>query len=111
MKPWFNGKLDYSPPVYDFAGRGYPLIGGRLDYVGGRSVAALVYARRQHVINVVLWPVARGGAQAPATQTRQGYHLLHWNTSAYVYWVASDLGPAELREFSQVLQRADSAAP
>jgi len=111
VKPWFNGKLDYSPPVYDFAGRGYPLIGGRLDYVGGRSVAALVYARRQHVINVVLWPTARGGAQAPATQTRQGYHLLHWNTSAYVYWVASDLGPAELREFSQLLQRADSAAP
>ena len=111
VKPWFNGKLDYSPPVYDFAGRGYPLIGGRLDYVGGRSVAALVYARRQHVINVVLWPTARGGAQAPATQTRQGYHLLHWNTSAYVYWVASDLGLAELREFSQLLQRTDSAAP
>ena len=111
VKPWFNGKLDYSPPVYDFAGRGYPLIGGRLDYVGGSSVAALVYARRQHMINVVLWPTARSRAQGPATQTRQGYHLLHWNTSAYVYWVVSDLGLVELREFSQLLQEADSARP
>ena len=112
VKPWFNGKLDYSPHVYDFAGRGFPLIGGRLDYVGGRSVAALVYGRRQHVINVVLWPpsAARGGAGAPSTRTRQGYHLLHWNTSAYAYWVVSDLGLAELREFAQLLQQADSAA-
>ena len=111
VKPWFNGKLDYSPPVYDFAGRGYPLLGGRLDYVGGRSVAALVYGRRQHVINVVLWPTARGGALGPTTQTRQGYHVLHWNTPAYAYWVVSDLGLTELREFSRLLQQADSAAP
>ncbi len=111
VKPWFNGKLDYSPPVYDFAGRGYPLIGGRLDYVGGRPVAALVYSRRQHVINVFLWPTARGGALGPTTQTRQGYHVLHWNTPAYAHWVVSDLSLTELREFSQLLQQADSAAP
>ena len=111
VKPWFNGKLDYSPPVYDFAGRGYPLIGGRLDYVGSRPVAALVYSRRQHVINVVLWPTARGGALGPTTQTRQGYHVLHWNTPAYAYWVVSDLGVIEMREFARLLQQADSAAP
>ena len=111
VKPWFNGRLDYSPPVYDFAGRGYPLTGGRLDYVGDRPVAALVYSRRQHVINVVLWPTARGGALGPTTQTRQGYHLLHWNTPAYAYWVVSDLGLTELREFSRLVQQADSAAP
>jgi len=109
VKPWFNGKLDYSPPVNDFAGRGYPLLGGRLEYVDGRSVSALVYGRRQHIINVLLWPSERGVAGA-ATQTRQGYHVLHWVTPDYTYWVVSDLGLAELRDFEQLLQQADSAA-
>ena len=109
VKPWFNGKLDYSPPVYDFAGRGYPLLGGRLEYVGGRPVGALVYGRRQHLINVLLWPSDRGAAGA-ATETRQGYHVLHWATPDYTYWAVSDLGLAELREFEQLLQQADSAA-
>ena len=110
VKPWFNGKLDYSPPVYDFAGKGYPLIGGRLDYVGGREVAALVYGRRRHLISVFLWPENRGGPSAPATVTRQGYHLLRWSTPDYNYWVASDLGLPELRDFATLLQRGDSAA-
>jgi anti-sigma factor RsiW len=110
VKPWFNGKVDFSPPVYDFAGRGYPLIGGRLDYVGGRSVAALVYGRRQHVISVLLWPTVRGPAAALATQTRQGYHLLRWTTPDYAYWVVSDLGAAELQDFAQLMRQADSAA-
>ena len=110
VKPWFNGKLDFSPAVYDFAGRGYPLIGGRLDYLGGRPVAALVYGRRQHLINVFLWPVAQQGpADERATTTRQGYHLLHWTTPEYTYWVVSDLGIAELREFAQLVRGADSA--
>ena len=106
VKPWFNGRLDYSPPVYDFAGRGYPLLGGRLDYVDGRSVAALVYGRRQHMISVFLWPAGRGSA-GPATRTRQGYHELHWSAGDYTYWVVSDLGLAELRDFAQLLRQAD----
>jgi anti-sigma factor RsiW len=108
VKPWFNGRLDYSPPVYDFAGRGYPLLGGRIDYVGGRAVAALVYGRRQHVINVLLWPAASGPAGGPSTRTRHGYHELHWTTGDYTYWVVSDLGLAELQEFAQLLRQADS---
>jgi anti-sigma factor RsiW len=108
VKPWFNGRLDFSPPVSDFAGVGYPLLGGRLDYVAGRAVAALVYGRRQHLINVFLWPAARGPAVAPATRTQQGYHLLHWATTDYTYWVVSDLGLAELHDFTRLVQRADS---
>ena len=111
VKPWFNGKLDFSPPVYDFAGRGFPLIGGRLDYVGGRPVAALVYGRRRHVINVLLWPATRGSVGGPpSVATRQGYHLLQWTTPDYAYWVVSDLGITELRDFAQLVQQADSAA-
>jgi anti-sigma factor (TIGR02949 family) len=110
VKPWFNGKLDFSPPVYDFAGRGFPLIGGRLEYVGGRPVAALVYGRRQHVINVFLWPAERGPTGGRPATTRQGYHLLHWTTPAYTYWVASDLGLPELRDFAALLERGDSVA-
>ena len=92
VKPWFNGKLDYSPSVYDFAGQGYPLVGGRLDYVADRAVAALVYGRRQHVISVFLWPRERGPTGGPPAVTRQGYHMLHWTAPDYAYWVVSDLG-------------------
>ncbi len=110
VKPWFNGRLDFSPPVYDFAGRGYPLLGGRLEYVGERKVAALVYGRRKHVINVFLWPADAGMALGPAAATRHGYHLLHWNGADFTYWVVSDLGTTELQEFAGLLKDADSAA-
>jgi anti-sigma factor RsiW len=109
VKPWFNGRLDFSPPVHDFGGQGYPLLGGRLDYVDGRTVAALTYGRRQHLINVFLWPATRSPADGPSTRDRQGYHLLHWTTPEYTYWVASDLGATELHEFAQWLRQADSA--
>jgi anti-sigma factor RsiW len=109
VKPWFNGKLDFSPPVHDFSGRGYPLLGGRLDYLNGRPVAALVYGRRQHLINVFLWPAA-GPVGGGAPLVRQGYHLLHWTTPEYAYWVASDLGLSELTDFVGLLQLGDSAA-
>ena len=110
VKPWFNGKLDFSPPVHDFAAQGYPLLGGRLDYVGGRTIAVLTYQRRQHVINVFVWPANRAPNATPAARDRQGYHELHWSTPEYDYWVVSDLAPAELREFMGLLQRADVQA-
>ncbi len=100
VKPWFNGRVDFSPPVYDFSRLGYPLLGGRLEYLDGRAVAALVYGRRRHLIGLHRVPVARpGGGRAAAapTRTQQGYHLLHWTTiSDHTHWVVSDLGPPEL---------------
>ena len=110
VKPWFNGRLDYSPPVYDFSGRGYPLLGGRLDYVRNRPVAALVYGRRQHLINVFLWPAADPLKAGPAKEDRRGYHLRHWTAPDYTYWVVSDLGATELDEFVGLLQQAEAAS-
>ena len=109
VKPWFNGKLDYSPPVYDFSGRGYPLLGGRLDYLDRRSVAALVYGRRQHLINVFMWPRHEETSET-GQLARQGYHLLQWATPEYAYWVVSDLGLPELKDFVRLVQLGDSAA-
>ena len=109
VKPWFDGKLDFSPPVHDFSGRGYPLLGGRLDYLNGRPVAALVYGRRRHVINVFLWPAAGPEGVGRPVEMR-GYHILHWATPDLAYWVASDLGLSELTDFAELLRLGDSAA-
>ena len=109
VKPWFNGKLDFSPPVHDLAARGYPLLGGRLDYVNGRSVAVLVYGRRQHLINVFVWPAMPGQGDGTDLRVRQGYHLRHWSTPDYTYWAASDLNRTELQDFVRLLQQSDSA--
>jgi anti-sigma factor RsiW len=109
VKPWFDGRLDFSPPVHDFAGRGFPLLGGRLDYLNGRPVAALVYGRRQHVVSVFLWPADRPNRGAPPLE-RRGYHVLHWATPEFAYWVTSDIGLAELTDFAGMLRLADSTA-
>src|SRR5690348_17278616 len=106
VKPWFNGRLDYSPPVYDLAPRGFPLVGGRLDYVGSRAVAALVYQRRKHLINVFVWPEERSSERETET-TMQGYHVLHWTRAGMTYWAVSDLNVDELREFARLVQEMD----
>ena len=103
VKPWFAGKLDFSPPVTDFAPVGYPLIGGRLDYLEGHPVAALVYQRNKHVINVFVWPVAGGEERLEPAVTRQGFHVIHATHAAMAYWVVSDLNAEELGGFARML--------
>lgn len=103
VRPWFTGKLDFSPPAVDLAARGFPLLGGRVDYVGGRPVAVLVYGRRRHVINVFVAPAARDAADASGA-TRRGYHVLGWRRGDLRYWAVSDLSRAELGEFARQLR-------
>ena len=100
VKPWFNGKLDFSPEVRDFAAQGFPLIGGRIDYVGGHPVAALVYQRRKHIINVFTWPSAAAGGGRELD--RNGYHVVDWNVSGMTWWAVSDLNAGELRQFENL---------
>ena len=104
VKPWFDGKLDFAPAVTDFAGQGFPLVGGRLDYLDNRPVAALIYKRQQHVINVFIWPSPGAGATSATTVTRQGYHIVHWVQSDMTYWAVSDLNDSELLDFVRLLQ-------
>jgi anti-sigma factor RsiW len=104
VKPWFEGKLDYSPPVKDLAGEGFPLVGGRLDYLQSRPVAVLVYQRRKHSINLFVWPSAPSDEAAPEQVTRQGFHMVHWTSSKMTFWAVSDLNEGELQEFVRLFQ-------
>ena len=104
VKPWFEGKLDFSPVVADLTAEGFPLVGGRLDYLDHRPVAALVYRRRQHVINLFIWPASRQ-VGAETIRQYQGYTLQHWTAAGMTYWAVSDLNDSELREFVRLVQQ------
>jgi anti-sigma factor RsiW len=99
VKPWFQGKLDYAPPVIDLEAEGFPLLGGRVEHVAGAPVAALAYASRRHIVNVFVWPA--DGEHAPQSTQRSGFNLLHWSDGAMQVWVVSDLDAVEMERFGQ----------
>jgi anti-sigma factor (TIGR02949 family) len=102
VKPWFDGKLDFAPPVHDFVNEGFPLQGGRLDVVHGRTVAVLVYARRKHLINVFVWPTSEPDSE-PLSGSQLGYHWTDWRKSGMEMCAVSDVAPADLAELQHLL--------
>jgi anti-sigma factor RsiW len=104
VKPWFAGRLDFAPVVEDLTAEGFPLAGARLDYVGDRRVAALVYRRRLHVASVFMWPSADGTERTPRELVHKGYNVLTWTRSGMVYWAVSDLSIGELHQLQAYLK-------
>ena len=107
VKPWFAGKLDFAPTVADVSAEGFPLVGGRLDYLDHRPVAAVVYQCRQHMINLFIWPSERATDDGLRSATYQGYQVVHWNQIGTAYWAISDLNASELRHFTQLIRGAE----
>jgi anti-sigma factor RsiW len=104
VKPWFAGKLDFSPPVADLSAEGFLLVGGRLDYAADRPVAALVYRKGEHVINLFVWPTASTRELGEAADARQGYNLLSWTRGQTNFWAISDVNAAELQRFAGLVR-------
>jgi anti-sigma factor RsiW len=102
VKPWFDGKLDFSPPVQDFGAQGFPLQGGRIDVVHGQTVAALVYVRREHFVNVFMWP-ADEKDRAPSSGSQQGYQWLEWRKGGMEFCAVSDAAPSALEQLRSLL--------
>ncbi len=102
VKPWFDGKLDFAPPVKDFTDEGFPLVGGRLDVLGGKSIAALVYGRRKHFVNVFVWPTHEADLAAQAPGSRQGYQWVYWRHQGMEFCAVSDVSASDLLELAQL---------
>lgn len=101
VKPWFDGKLEFSPPVRDFVDQGFPLQGGRLDVVRGRAIAALVYGRRKHLVSAFIWPTGEQNA-SPRAGSRQGYQWISWRKGGMEFWVVSDVAPSDLEQLQRL---------
>jgi anti-sigma factor RsiW len=104
VKPWFNGKIDFAPPVVDLAPQGFPLVGGRVDYLQGRVVAALVYRRNKHVINLFIRPAQSGPRWPVSTAAHDGYSLIRWTEDGLEFWAVSDVEPKELVALRQAFR-------
>jgi anti-sigma factor RsiW len=105
VKPWFDGKIDFAPDVRDLSTDGFPLIGGRLEYLDGKNVVGLVYQRNRHPINVFIMPTNTDRNTSPSAVTRRGYNVLSWTHNQMKYWAVSDLNETELRRFTELLAR------
>ena len=106
VKPWFAGRVDFSPTVVDLVNDGFPLVGGRLDYIDHRTAAAMVYKRREHVINVFVWPQAGGSPSHVTRSDARGYHVISWTRDGVAVWIVSDLALVELDDFARKLDAA-----
>lgn len=102
VKPWFQGRLDYAPPVFDLSAEGFPLVGGRIERVRGDTVAALAYRSDRHVIDLFVWPSE--AHTAPTSSVRKGFNVLHWADGSMQYWAVSDLERAHMEHFGQLLR-------
>jgi anti-sigma factor RsiW len=103
VKPWFTDKLDYSPTVYDFAPEGYALLGGRLDYMSQRPVAAMAYQHKKHLLNLFVWPDKEHNNAPQVNSSRQGYQMIHWTQDGMRYWLISDVNAQDLGDFKRML--------
>ena len=106
VKPWFDGKLDLAPPVVDLAKAGFPLVGGRLDYIDHRPVAALVYRHDKHLINLFVMPATGAATAATDVTLIRGYEVLRWSAGGMDFWAVSDLNPGELKAWHEALTAA-----
>jgi anti-sigma factor RsiW len=109
VKPWFDARLDFSPPVKDLASDGFPLVGGRLDHLEGREVAALIYQRREHFINVFVWPNPAESSSTQAIESRQGYNIMRWSRRGFQCWAVSDIAASDLAEFARLFENYNSS--
>lgn len=110
VKPWFNGKLDFSPPVIELKDQGFPLIGGRLDYIAGHPAAVIVYRRNRHPIDLYVWPTTQDQSRPTHMVGEHGYHVVHWQSAGMTFWAVSDLNQVELTQFAYLLQQKLSSA-
>jgi len=99
VRPWFNGRVDIAPPVPQLADQGFPLVGGRLDYIDGRVTPAIVYKRRLHTVNLFVWPAEGRLLNGGRTMRRDGYSLVEWSSGGLRFAAVSDIDPADLQAF------------